>query len=367
MEDIPWAVQYSSEMLGETLSEAVSETENVEGSAHHTIFAPATSVKTYYHRLLGYLRNDAIYYRLGINVIDRQTGHQFFESMPIYVRLGMHLLYVGSMEEHILQSRRVERLLEEESIREGRIFDSPKSVSHIPSFINIYHIPLDELLEPDPSKYLNFNQFFARKLKPGARKVADGALVVSCADCRLVVYETVSLAKQLWIKGHKFTIPNLIGKSADDLTGSVYNNCALGVFRLAPQDYHRFHCPVECTVGAVTDIPGEYYTVNPLAINEDLNVFTSNRRAVIELFVDDSPQPVLFVAVGAMLVGSIVWTVKKGDKLKRGDELGYFQYGGSTCIVIFPTTFPVRFDQDLILHSQQSVETLVRVGSRIAT
>lgn len=73
-----------------------------------------------------------------------------------------------------------------------------------------------------------------------------------------------------------------------------------------------------------------------------------------------------FVAVGAMLVGSIVWSKKPGDRIRKGEELGYFQYGGSTCIVVFPGQC-VKFNKDLATSSSEGMETLVKVGEEIGT
>lgn len=68
-------------------------------------------------------------------------------------------------------------------------------------------------------------------------------------------------------------------------------------------------------------------------MNEDLNVFTENRRDVSPLSIPSetggAPRTVMMVAVGAMMVGSIAWTVKQGDNVAKGDEMGYFAYGGS--------------------------------------
>ena len=139
--------------------------------------------------------------------------------------------------------------------------------------------------------------------------------------------------------------------------------------RLAPQDHHRFHSPVDGVLGNVTDIPGQYYTgaytmstipcgiceltvcagvVNPQAVNEPgFDVFTDNKRSVLYMTHSQSNAPVAFVAIGAMLVGSIVWTRKEGEDVKRGEELGYFAYGGSTVVVVYPKGF-VEFDEDLV-------------------
>lgn len=76
-----------------------------------------------------------------------------------------------------------------------------------------------------------------------------------------MAFETVSEATRLWIKGREFTVARLLGEAYAD-QAERYNGGALSIFRLAPQDYHRFHVPVDGTIGSMTYIAGEYYTVN---------------------------------------------------------------------------------------------------------
>lgn len=110
--------------------------------------------------------------------------------------------------------------------------------------------------------------------------------------------------------------------------------------------------------------------MNPQAVNEPgFDVFTANKRSVLYLTHGASGRPVAFVAIGAMLVGSIKWTggAQKDAEVKRGDELGYFAYGGSTVVCLFPAGL-VTFDEDLVRHSQgtpltrgEPVETYMKV------
>lgn len=102
------------------------------------------------------------------------------------------------------------------------------------------------------------------KLKPDARPIKDPDnpyRLVSSADCRLMVFETVAEATRLWIKGREFTVARLLGERYR-AEAERYVGGALCIFRLAPQDYHRFHSPVDGTIGPMTFISGEYYTVN---------------------------------------------------------------------------------------------------------
>jgi phosphatidylserine decarboxylase len=191
-------------------------------------------------------------------------------------------------------------LLKSLSIKQGVKFDSPESAREIPAFIEFHKLNVDDILDPLPSFSRStsdshralcdplletFNQFFyrlgsvsclffacpnwiwlvfSRKLKPDARPVEtpeDPNRLVSGADCRLMAFETTSEATKLWIKGREFTIARLLGDAYKD-QAERYVGGALVIFRLAPQDYHRFHSPVDGTIGPMTYISGEYYTVN---------------------------------------------------------------------------------------------------------
>ncbi|KAL6304965.1 phosphatidylserine decarboxylase-domain-containing protein [Sparassis latifolia] len=335
----------------------------------HTIHAPMhlTHLVSSLHSLIPGIEKYATEYHVGNYVVVRATGEKFFESMPIYGRLGMHLLFYGHTEIKVLHEKSVEAVLEDLSIREGKTYDSPESVKSIPSFIRTYSLELDQLLYPDISYYKCFNEFFYRKLKPDARPVAhpdDPTGICSAADCRLTVYQNIDLAKKFWIKGNHFTVANLLGVAEDSPNAQAFDGSSVAIFRLAPADYHRFHSPIDGVVGETFDIAGEYYTVNPQAVNEpNFDVFTDNKRSVLYMTHRLTGQPVAFVAIGAMLVGSIKWTAggEKGRNVSRGDELGYFAYGGSTIVALFSRGL-VTFDEDLLRNSESVLETQMKVG-----
>ncbi|PCH35514.1 hypothetical protein WOLCODRAFT_156209 [Wolfiporia cocos MD-104 SS10] len=358
-------------VAAETLNKLVDHSAE-HHDVRHGIHAPMhrLSELPLVHKLIPGLEKLASEYHVGNFIVNRATGQKFFESMPIYPRLGMHLLFYGGEQRKLLQNKSVESILQEVSIRQGKIYDAPDSVHSIPSFIQTYSIRTDELLEPDIHKYRTFNDFFYRRLKPDARPVQntqDPAGICSAADCRLVVYENATLAHQFWIKGNKFTIPNLLGVSPDSELAQKFEGASVTSFRLAPADYHRFHSPIDGVVGEVTNIDGEYYTVNPQAVNEPgFDVFTANKRAVLTMTHLQTGRQIAFVAIGAMLVGSIKWTGggQPGNVVRRGEELGHFAYGGSTVVVLFPKGF-IQFDEDLLRNSREPCETLVQVGSSI--
>jgi len=217
---------------------------------------------------------------------------------------------------------------------------------------------MGEVLHPIES-FRSFNEFFYRELKPNARPCSapdNPRIIVSPADCRSVVFNRMDEATKIWVKGREFSIERLLGTAYPE-DAKRYTNGALGIFRLAPQDYHRFHIPVDGVMGEPKLLSGEYYTVNPMAIRSALDVYGENVRVVIPI---DSVQHgrVMVICVGAMMVGSTVITRKAGENVKRAEELGYFKFGGSTILTLFEEG-SMKFDDDLVANSNTALETLV--------
>ncbi|WRT64623.1 phosphatidylserine decarboxylase [Kwoniella shivajii] len=303
-------------------------------------------------------------YALGANsanilVQDRRTGQLQEEKMAVYVRLGIRVLYKGAKGQ--MHGARARKLLKSLSVKQGLKYDSPSSAVDIPSFIAFHKLDVNEILDPLDS-FRNFNEFFYRKLRPDARPVEEPGnegRLVSCADCRMMAFETVNEATQIWIKGREFTVARLLGPNYKDVADR-YEGGGLGIFRLAPQDYHRFHSPVKGKVGKMTMIDGEYYTVNPQAIRTTLDVYGENVRKVVPIQSEEFGL-VMTVWVGAMMVGSILTTVEEGQEINRAEELGYFAFGGSTIVCLFEKG-AMKWDEDLLQNGRASIETLVRMG-----
>jgi phosphatidylserine decarboxylase len=135
------------------------------------------------------------------------------------------------------------------SVKQGIKYDSPESKLEIPTFIAFHNLNTDEILEPldsfrmypfrlatrptDALHVETFNQFFYRKLKPNARPIADPedpSRLVSCADCRMMAFETVSEATRIWIKGREFSVARLLGPEYKSVIHK-FEGGALGIFR----------------------------------------------------------------------------------------------------------------------------------------
>ncbi|KAL0090330.1 phosphatidylserine decarboxylase-domain-containing protein [Phycomyces blakesleeanus] len=295
-----------------------------------------------------------------IIVQDRASGQLVEERMSVYVRVGMRLMYKGMKTS--VQSKTAQRIMHTMSIKQGERYDAPQSASEIESFVKFHQLDLGETKE-SLSSFKTFNQFFYRELKPGARPCDspdDSSVVVSAADCRMMAFATINDATRLWIKGIEFGVAKLFN---DGKRAKVYDGGALAIFRLAPQDYHRYHSPVDGVITDITYIEGQYYTVNPMAIRTTLDVYGENVRCVVHMESEEFGN-VAIVCIGAMMVGSIVLTAKVGDKLSRTDPLGYFAFGGSTIVVLWEKD-RIVFDDDLLENSAKALETLVRVGNHI--
>ncbi|KAM4066003.1 phosphatidylserine decarboxylase [Hirsutella rhossiliensis] len=307
-------------------------------------------------------------YKLGANsanilVQDRMTGQINEEKMSVYVRLGIRLLYKG-LKSRDMENKRIRKLLKNLSIKQGKKFDDPASRDEIEKFIEFHGLDMSEVLLP-VEEFRNFNEFFYRALKPDARPCSapnNPKIIVSPADCRSVVFNQMTQATKIWVKGREFNMRRLLGNAYPD-DAARYENGALGIFRLAPQDYHRFHIPVDGVMGKPVMIAGEYYTVNPMAIRSALDVYGENVRVVVPID-SEAHGRVMVICVGAMMVGSTVITRNEGDYVKRAEELGYFKFGGSTILVLFEPG-KMRFDDDLADNSSGALETLVRAGMSI--
>ncbi|KAI0148730.1 phosphatidylserine decarboxylase-domain-containing protein [Xylariaceae sp. FL1272] len=307
-------------------------------------------------------------YKLGANsanilVQDRLTGQINEEKMSVYVRLGIRLLYKG-LKSKDMENKRIRKLLKGLSIKQGKKYDDPASKAQIEGFVDFHKLDMSEVLL-SVDQFKNFNEFFYRALKPDARPCSapdNPHIIVSPADCRSVVFNTIDAATSIWIKGREFSISRLLGDAYPE-DAKRYENGSLGIFRLAPQDYHRFHIPVDGILRKPKLIEGEYYTVNPMAIRSALDVYGENIRVICPIDTEHHGR-VMVICVGAMMVGSTVITRNEGDHVKRAEELGYFKFGGSTIVVLFEPGKMV-YDEDLVDNSNSAIETLIRAGMSV--
>lgn len=229
----------------------------------------------------------------------------------------------------------------------------------ITPFIRTYQLNPAEFAAP-PESFRTFNEFFFRHLKPEARPVdPDPRAVIFPADARHLGFPNVSEAAGVFVKGQRFDLSRLI---ADAELARRYERGAVILSRLCPVDYHRFHFPVAGTASATRLINGPLYSVNPIALRRNLTYLWQNRRTLTTI---DTPQfgRVLMLEIGATNVGSIRQTYQPGP-VAKGVEKGYFEFGGSSTLLLFEPG-RVQLAEDLVQHSRQQTELYARIGDRL--
>ena len=226
-------------------------------------------------------------------------------------------------------------------------------------FVERYHIDLDEI-ELSLNQYSSFNDFFTRRLKPGVRPCDPDPERLCCpADGKVLVYPQLAAKDVLPIKSNPIAAHALLAEAIDP---TPYHGGAALVVRLAPYDYHRFHFPADGQVGQVQWINGSYHSVNPIARARVPDVFHRNRRTVCELATPAFGR-IAYIEIGALNVASIVQTYSSGP-CERGQEKGFFQFGGSTVVLLFEPG-AIAFDSDLVADSAGGLEVHVRTGASV--
>lgn len=233
----------------------------------------------------------------------------------------------------------------------------PITKKKIQPFIDAFQVDSAEFAEK-PSDFRSFNDFFIRRLKPEARPIdsVDNVAVIP-ADARYYFYQKADQCQVFSIKGRDFNLSALLG---DEVLADKYAKGAMVIARLCPSDYHRFHFPCSGTPSKSRLINGWLYSVNPTALKKDPMIFSKNKRMLCE-FETEKFGKVLLMEVGATCVGSIHQTYQPGQKCVKGDEKGYFSFGGSALVILFPPK-TIQFDPDLIAATQRGLEIRCLLG-----
>ncbi len=242
----------------------------------------------------------------------------------------------------------------------GFFCDSRLSRRSIKSFVQNFSIDMDECAG-QIEDFKSFNDFFARRLKDGARDFnKPGEELLSPGDGRLQAWDNIDTDKMIQIKGMEYSLAELLQNRelAREYAGGTYL-----VLRLCPADYHRFHFFDGGICGETVNAGGDYYSVNPVALQRIPEIFCRNKRAY-SIFSSDNFGEVLYVEVGATSVGSIVQSYTPGKRARRGDEKGFFKFGGSTVLLFFKNN-RVLIDKEILEQTAAGFETRVLAGDVI--
>ena len=237
----------------------------------------------------------------------------------------------------------------------GWLLDRRVSALAVEPFIRKNHICMDDF---EQRRFRSFNDFFTRRVLPGKRPVDDApAHLIAPCDSKLTVYEILPDSR-FRVKGTEYTLEGLL--HSKELAETFLGGTLL-LFRLTVGDYHRYAYIDSGFVSGSTRIPGVFHTVNPAAASRCL-IYRENTR---EYSLLESRQfgTVLQMEVGAAMVGRIV-NAPGSRSVRRGEEKGRFEFGGSTVIVLLQKGRAI-LDADLLRNTAQDAETVVRLGERI--
>ena len=234
----------------------------------------------------------------------------------------------------------------------------PVTAKNVVPFVEAYGVDRTEFLEP-VENFKSFNDFFIRKLKHGSRPLPEGDVAVIPADGRFRFFQNVDESEGFVVKGEKFKLEELL---QDPELAEKYRGGAMLIGRLCPTDYHRFHFPVDCIPSESRLINGYLYSVNPIALRQDIDIFTKNKRMITTLESQKFGK-VLYIEIGATNVGSIIQTFQPNRPYQKGDEKGYFSFGASALVVLFEPG-KIIFEPDLLKQSE--LEMKCKMGSSLS-
>ncbi|MBE7652720.1 archaetidylserine decarboxylase [Tenacibaculum finnmarkense] len=288
-----------------------------------------------------------------IQFIDRKSGNKITETPP--GEGFLKLLYHNPFGKMALLPIAKRKFL---SSWYGKLMDKPNSVTKIEGFVNDLGIDMNEAQKPI-EEYVSFNDFFYRKLKRGARPIENG--FVSPGDGKMLAFENIADIDNFFVKGRQFTLKEFLG---NDALAEKHKNSSLIILRLAPNDYHRYHFPFKGMPSKMTKIKGSYFSVSPYALAANFTkVFCENKREYC-ILSSQVKGDIIVAPVGATMVGSIIETYTANLPVKKGDEMGYFAFGGSTIVLIVDKK-NIKIDADILKNTKNRIETFVKMGEKI--
>lgn len=251
----------------------------------------------------------------------------------------------------------------------GAFQDMPASHRKVRPFIEKFNVQIDDYeggTRPALDKrdsYRTFNEFFIRRFKEGKRPfVEDKNKMGAFAEARYVGYDSINDESTYPVKGKFLKAKDLIG---DEDTAKIFEGGPLMIARLCPVDYHRYHYPDNGIVSKHYPIRGAYDSVNPFALRYKGEIFIQNERYVSILETENFGK-LAYIEVGAICVGKIVQSHRWSEPFKKGDEKGYFLFGGSTVVLVGEKGL-WKPSQDIISNTAKGVETYLHLGQEVAT
>ena len=238
----------------------------------------------------------------------------------------------------------------------GKFLSTRFSRRIIPSFIKKNHIDLSIY---EKQEFDSYNAFFTRKIKAEQRPINDQKnVLISPSDGKVTAYP-ITQEGRFWIKHTQYTAAQLL---KDERLAEHYMGGWIYVIRLTVDDYHRYCYVADGRKSKQRKIRGVLHTVNPVA-NDYYPIYKMNSREYCILKTKELGT-ILLMEVGALMVGKINNHEEDPAQVKRGEEKGMFEFGGST-IVVMTEPGMTEPDKDIIQNTKAQAETLIKMGEPI--
>lgn len=212
-----------------------------------------------------------------------------------------------------------------------------------------------DMTDYEPTQYASLEEFFLRRLRPGARPLGTG--ITSPVDGQVFATGRITAQTEIALKGHRLSLERVVNGYRHTATLAPYCGGHYAAIFLSPRGYHHIHAPCDSTLRRCQWLPGRYFPQNAAALAHIPGVYERNERAALffSAATTAGEAPYVLVMVGASLVGGIhlaaepqeVWRVPQATQLERryrhGERLGHFSFG-STVVLLFSPGLLDRLD-----------------------
>jgi phosphatidylserine decarboxylase len=237
--------------------------------------------------------------------------------------------------------------------------DTHWSRREIEPFIRRYRIDMKDF---EPDTYHSFAEFVDRYFRPGARNFPVAASVMGAfAEARYFAWERLEPEQTFPVTGRSLSAAHILGKAE---RAWPYFGGPVLLARLSPADYHHVHYPDDGKMFAHARRGGRLWPVNWRALQNKKEILFQNERQIHTLQTRNFGR-LAFVEVGGLSVGRIVQVHPLTTAFCRGAEKSVFTFGGSA-VIVFGEPGRWRPCDDLLQHTKDGIETLVRLGEPIA-
>ncbi len=288
---------------------------------------------------------------------------QKVEEEKIYGGDAVRFFYenpIGSVLESLVSNKFISKIY-------GAMQSSGLSSRKIPDFLDKFEIEA-ELYEKGSiteksfeNSFKSFNEFFIRKFKAGKRSFKkDLKVLPAFCEARYFGYSELEDDSTFPVKGTLWSPSEVL---RNDKWNEVFQGGPAMIARLCPVDYHRYHYPDNGKTIDQYSVNGPLHSVNPLALKVKPDLLKKNERR-ISIIETENFGKLAYVEVGATCVGKIVQSFDENKPFKRGDEKGYFLFGGST-VILFGEKGKWKVSKEIEENTSKGLEVLVELGEEV--